>query len=85
MSKLILSRKGFDSGSGGAPSLIYNDKLISIPIPQEGTKAFYKDLKTWRGTSFRQIMDDLKVKPYQEAHHDPDLLRSTRSLSLIHI
>ncbi|PTM39802.1 hypothetical protein [Bosea sp. 124] len=31
--KLIFSRKGLDSSSGGAPSPIIDNKLISIPIP----------------------------------------------------
>lgn len=31
--RIIFSRKGFDSSSGGAPSPIYANKLISIPIP----------------------------------------------------
>ena len=31
--KLIFSRKGFDSGSGGAPSPLVDDVPISLPIP----------------------------------------------------
>lgn len=31
--KIILSRKGFDSSFGRYPSLIYENKLISLPIP----------------------------------------------------
>ena len=31
--KIIFSRKGFDSASGGAPSPIYEGRPISIPIP----------------------------------------------------
>jgi hypothetical protein len=33
--RIIFSRKGFDTGSGGAPSPIINGKPISLPIPTE--------------------------------------------------
>lgn len=36
--KIILSRKGFDSSFGRYPSLIYENKLISLPIP-----SYYQD------------------------------------------
>jgi hypothetical protein len=32
--RIILSRKGVDAKAGGFPSLIVNDKLLSIPIPE---------------------------------------------------
>ena len=75
MKKLILSRKGFDSGSGGKPNLIYKNKLISLPIPQENTSIRYEDLKLIRGENCRKVMDDLGVKPFEECHFDPDLER----------
>jgi hypothetical protein len=31
--RVIFSRKGFDSASGGCPSPIIDDKLIALPIP----------------------------------------------------
>ena len=33
--KLVISRKGFDSAAGGAPSPIVGDRLISLPIPAD--------------------------------------------------
>ena len=43
--KLILSRKGFDSASGGCPSPIFPDgTMFSLPIPSEDEEAF-KDLQ----------------------------------------
>ncbi|WP_234124912.1 Nmad3 family putative nucleotide modification protein [Clostridium hydrogenum] len=43
--KLILSRKGFDSGYGGFPSPILPDgRLISFPIPSDERFITYKDL-----------------------------------------
>ena len=39
--KLILSRKGFDSGSGGCPSPIFHDDtMFSLPIPSFDEEAF---------------------------------------------
>ena len=31
--RIVFSRKGFDSGSGGAPSPILSGKPVSLPIP----------------------------------------------------
>ena len=33
--RVILSRKGFDSGAGGVPSPIIDGRPVSMPIPQE--------------------------------------------------
>ena len=39
--KLIISRKGFDSGSGGCPSPIFPDEtMFSLPIPSGDEEAF---------------------------------------------
>ena len=39
--KLIISRKGFDSGSGGCPSPIFPDgTMFSLPIPSNDQVAF---------------------------------------------
>ena len=45
MMKIILSRKGFDSASGGCPSFIIGDKLISLPIPDEHTNLEYNNVQ----------------------------------------
>jgi len=43
--KVVLSRKGFDSASGGVPSPIVNGRPISIPIPaRERSETTYGDL-----------------------------------------
>jgi hypothetical protein len=37
--KVILSRKGFDSGYGGIPSPVLPDgTMLSLPIPSKGDK-----------------------------------------------
>ena len=46
--KLSISRKGFDSGSGGCPSPIFPDgTMFSLPIPQDdnASSIHYKDLR----------------------------------------
>lgn len=43
--RIIFSRKGFDSGSGGKPSPIVNNRPISLPIPTKRRSATtYDDL-----------------------------------------
>ena len=43
--RIILSRKGFDTGSGGAPSPIINGRPVSLPIPtKRRSKTCYRDL-----------------------------------------
>lgn len=71
--KIILSRKGFDSSAGGSPSIIYNNKFYSIPIPEAGSGIFYKDLVFDECHSYLDVMRDLGIKFYSEAHLDPDL------------
>lgn len=48
--KIILSRKGFDSCYGGAPSPIFQDKsIVSLPIPETSYSKSgfrYKDIKS---------------------------------------
>ncbi len=37
--RIILSRKGFDSGSGGVPNPILPDgRLVPLPIPDQGSR-----------------------------------------------
>ena len=44
--KIVLSRKGFDSGSGGAPSPIVDGRPVSLPIPTSNypSETTYEDL-----------------------------------------
>ena len=71
--KIILSRKGFDTATGGIPNWIYEGRLISIPIPEAGTGVFYDDLQFNENCSYLKVMRDLGVKCYSEAHLDPDI------------
>ena len=83
--KVILSRKGFDSGYGGYPSIILpTGEMITLPIPsgkEDGIR--YIDVKTKSGSSLYDIMKQLnkniklgKTMPLTKnsyCHLDPDL------------
>ena len=74
--KLILSRKGFDSGSGGCPSPIFPDgTLYSLPIPHCQSEITYGDL--WHGgTSIGEVVANLTRDQFgakSPAHLDPDI------------
>ena len=72
--KIILSRKGFDSKTGGKPSIIYNDKFYSFPIPQqEGNGIPYKDLFFDIDKSYENVFENLNIDVYKDSHLDPDL------------
>ncbi|MDE0507683.1 MAG: hypothetical protein OXI17_03480 [Gammaproteobacteria bacterium] len=76
--KLVLSRKGFDSGkkSGGCPSPVFPDGAIySIPIPDKDSNIRYSSL-TCRGLNVGQLVVDLtgqEKRRHHFAHLDPDL------------
>jgi Nucleotide modification associated domain 3 len=78
--KVILSRKGFDSASGGMPSPILPDgTLISLPIPRDrpGSGTAYGSIRAVTGGSLAQIMNQLRVPvPPDGAHLDPDLVHA---------
>lgn len=58
--KIILSRKGFDSGYGGYPSpILPNGRLISFPIPDEKSPIKYNDLVIDESVSFESLIKDL--------------------------
>lgn len=79
--KVILSRKGFDSASGGYPSpILPNGLMISLPIPDDNTSIYYKDLKLHDNLSYLDLMNQLglskKFNKYSTAHIDPDINES---------
>lgn len=79
--KLILSRKGFDSGSsgGGYASLITtNNELISLPIPDEpgvGHPTTYNQITSTAGNlgPIVSMITKGKISGAAPAHLDPDL------------
>jgi hypothetical protein len=76
--RLVLSRKGFDTSSGGYPSPIFPDgSMIALPIPDKRSPLRYGDL-TWRGRNLGQLVEKLtrgRLRPDDHAHLDPDLRR----------
>lgn len=75
--KLILSRKGFDTGSGGTPSPIFPDgRMVSLPIPDKQSGTCYGQIG-WEGESLGRLVTDLtggRVRSDCGAHIDPDLV-----------
>jgi hypothetical protein len=71
--KLIFSRKGFDSGSGGCASAILPDNsLVSLPIPDGRSVTRYGAIDGPTG----KLVEDLTKGRYHArhpAHLDPDL------------
>lgn len=74
--RLILSRKGFDSSSGGCPSPILPDgRLVTLPIPSVGGLVRYGELRC-DGVDVGALVGDLTRGEYGAddlAHLDPDL------------
>ncbi len=77
--KIIFSRKGMDSSSGGIPSPILPDgTLLSLPIPDEGGNTAYGDIR-YGGKSYQEILKELnphgtlKMKS-GNCHLDPDII-----------
>ncbi len=79
--RLILSRKGFDSGSGGCPSpLLPDGSMLSLPIPDRRSPARYSDL-SWNGRNVGDLVARLtrgRVRADHRAHLDPDVRREAR-------
>lgn len=77
--RLILSRKGFDSGSGGCPSPILSDgRLYSLPIPDKTSGVAYRDLYINKH-NMADIICDLTGDSRRQrhfAHLDPDLVHT---------
>lgn len=74
--KLILSRKGFDSSSGGCPSPLFPDgSALSLPIPDPQSPLRYGDLQ---GCVARMVADLTRGRlgSGDPVHLDPDLVRS---------
>lgn len=76
MKKIIFSRKGFDSASGGVPSPIFPDgRMLSLPIPDKQSPIRYKDIK-WNEYNLGMVVSDLtngRIYPSYGAHLDPDI------------
>lgn len=87
---IILSRKGFDAGTGCVPSPIFADgAMLSLPIPDEAGTVRYGDL-SFRGHDYGKLISDCGAKrrasgkrrnhlrANDRAHLDPDLVPELR-------
>lgn len=86
--KIILSRKGFDSASGGYPSPIMPDgRMISLPIPEKDSDIKYSKLQLTPYKNYCSIMQELMgseirlenskldLKKDSCCHLDPDIYK----------
>ncbi len=81
--KIILSRKGSDSASGGYPSPHFaeNGRLLVLPIPEEKEKnninsgRTYADLRFDDRLSYLDVMKQLGINKFDSkfVHLDPDI------------
>jgi Nucleotide modification associated domain 3 len=80
--KLVLSRKGFDSGYGGMPSPILPDgRLVPLPIPISHDRYTLADINM-ADLDIGQLLADLSRGVHSAAtriHLDPDLDRAPAS------
>ena len=80
--KIILSRKGFDSSSGGHASPILPDgKMLSLPISVVSDNLAYREILAPDGRTYEQIIQELDTGAKfarQGAHLDPDLDENAR-------
>lgn len=73
--KIIFSRKGFDSSSGGVPSPIFPDgRMLSLPIPDKSSDIAYREIAGNKWANVGELVAQLaERKQIQRAHLDPDL------------
>jgi hypothetical protein len=80
--KIIFSRKGFDSGSGGSPSPIFSDgRMLSLPIPDKKSVIAYEDI-VWDNYNVGEIVESMtkgKIASNYRAHLDPDINKASIS------
>jgi hypothetical protein len=75
--RIIFSRKGFDSSSGGKPSPILPDgRMVSLPIPAEKQSSIrYGDIR-WQEYDLGTLVSNLtggRIPASHFAHLDPDI------------
>lgn len=79
MTRVILSRKGFDSTAGGGASPILPDgRMLSLPIPDPGDEIHFCDLQL-DDRSLLDVMQELGFTAYDDrsrCHLDPDINRT---------
>lgn len=87
--RIILSRKGFDSASGGYPSPILPDgRMISLPIPEKDSGIQYSKLQLANYKNYCSLMQELmgneirlensklQLEEAPCCHLDPDIYKN---------
>ena len=78
--RLIFSRKGVDSASGGTTSPIFPDQtMFSLPIPDKQSPIRYEDI-AWNNRNVGALVSELtrgRILATYRAHLDPDLVESS--------
>lgn len=86
--KIILSRKGMDSACGGYPSIIIDNKLISLPIPSIFDVCRYVEISSgYNDYNMHELIlkinNKIKIKNWilltdeTKCHLDPDIVFSS--------
>lgn len=71
--RVIFSRKGFDSASGGVPSPLVDGCPRSLPIPSgRPTPTRYQDVSRDMGACVRDLTQG-RISPRHPCHLDPDI------------
>ena len=75
--KIVLSRKGFDSSTGGVPSPILPDgRLIPLPIPDRNSNVRYGQIE-YGDVEIGKLVHSLtrgRIRSSSRVHLDPDLV-----------
>lgn len=75
--KIILSRKGLDSGCGSVSNLIVdNEKFLMFPIPYELDDLTYGELKVYSDVYPKLYKNEkykVELSPERHCHADPDI------------
>lgn len=84
MMKVILSRKGFDSESGGYASPILPDgRLLSLPIPYTPDSTRYCELKLTQDMTYYDLMRELNAKQHIKYRAPGDTKSQWHTLKLV--
>ena len=86
--KVILSRKGFDSNTGGTTSPIFeNGDMISFPIPENTEEDVSEErfnVLDYKGLDFSELLNQFGYgkEKNQVCHIDPDLVKNRRKTDI---
>lgn len=70
--RIVFSRKGFDSASGGGPSPIVNERPVSLPIPTSGEP--HETYGALGLGDHAAVASRGRLGPQSACHHDPMFL-----------